>query len=88
MGLVADILFTFQDVTHLNKQRTILVGVVNFNGTEIDGVGIIVNFNNGSVKYHKRGDRYDYRLEIDNRMKKKWDELLAQLKMSIDARKY
>lgn len=88
MGLVADILFKFEDVTHLNKQRTILTGEVVFNGNQIDGNGIIINFNNSSVKYHKKGDKYDYRLEIDNRMKAKWEELLSQLKMSIDARKY
>jgi hypothetical protein len=38
------------------------------------------------VKYHERGSRYNYRLEIDNRYKPLWDEFLDELNRAINAR--
>lgn len=87
MGLIADVLFTFDRVKKLDKEKSILVGTVIFNDTQINGDGIVVNFAKEKVLYHERGNRYAYVLEIDNRSKSLWDKLLSQLKMAIDARK-
>lgn len=86
MGLVADILLKFETVTHLNPERTILVGTIYYNGTQIEGDGIVVNFKNGTVKYKARGNKYQYSLEIDRRTKPQWDALIEQLQMALNAR--
>ena len=87
LGLVADILFTFDEVTKLDLKKTILIGTVTFNQTQINGDGIIVNFKNGTIKYHERGSRYAYNLEIDNRTSQLWDDLMTQLQMALNNRK-
>ena len=87
MGLVASVLFTFDEVTKLDINKTILVGTVTFNQTQISGDGIIVNFANGTIKYHERGSRYAYNLEVDNRTAPLWNKLMAQLQMALDNRK-
>ncbi|MCQ2199279.1 MAG: hypothetical protein MJZ19_06110 [Paludibacteraceae bacterium] len=87
MGLITHILFTFDKVTKLDKNKTILIGTVIFNDTQISGDGIIVNFEKGEVRYHERGNRYSYSLETDNRTAPLWNGLLEQLKMALDNRK-
>lgn len=85
IGLVAHILFTFEKLTHLSSDKTILVGTVTYNNQSINGDGIVINFNKGTVKYKERGNRYQYSLEIDNRTKLKWDALLEQIQMALTA---
>lgn len=86
MGLPAHVLFTFSKITKLEPNKTILVGDVVFNKTRINGDGIVIDFTKGIVKYHERGSRYNYRLEIDNRYKPLWDEFLDELNRAINAR--
>ena len=85
IGIVANILFTFEKLTHLSSDKTILVGSISYNNQTINGNGIVINFNKGTVKYKDRGSRYQYSLEIDNRFKSKWDALLEQLQMALNA---
>ncbi len=86
-GMVADIIFTMSDITHLNPDRAILVGTVIFNGTQINGDGIYVNLKNDKVYYHERGNRNRYLLEIDNmRTKELWDKFMSQLHLAISKR--
>ncbi len=86
IGIVANILFTFEKLTHLSSDKTILIGSVSYNNQTINGDGIVINFNKGTVKYKARGNRYQYSLEIDNRTKPTWDALLEQLQMALNAR--
>ena len=58
MGLPAHVIFTFERITKLEPNKTVLV-----------------DFTKGRVKYHERGNRYAYTLEIDNRYKPLWDKL-------------
>ena len=86
LGLISDVLFTLERVTKLELNKTILIGTVTFNQTQIVGDGIIIDFKKNRVQYHERGNRYAYNLEIDNRCKPLWDSLLNQLKMALNAR--
>ena len=86
MGLPAHVLFTFE--TKLEPNKTVLVGSVTFNRNQINGDGIIIDFVKGKVKYHERGNRYAYSLEIDNRYKQMWDAFTNELKAALDARQY
>lgn len=86
IGIVANILFTFDRLTKLSSNKTILTGTISYNNQSISGDGIIINFDKGVVKYHERGSRYQYSLEIDRRTKPQWDALLEQLKMALNAR--
>ena len=88
MGLPAHVLFTFERVTKLEPNKTVLVGSVTFNRNQINGDGIIIDFVKGKVKYHERGNRYAYSLEIDNRYKQMWDAFTNELKAALDARQY
>lgn len=88
MGLPAHVLFTFERVTKLEPNKTVLVGSVTFNRNQINGDGIIIDFVKGRVKYHERGNRYAYNLEIDNRYKQMWDAFTNELKAALDARHY
>ena len=74
-GLPAHVIFTFERITKLEPNKTVLVGSVTFNRNQINGDGIIIDFTKGRVKYHERGNRYAYTLEIDNRYKPLWDKL-------------
>ena len=84
LRLTAHLLFTFNRVTKLDTKKTILIGDVVFNNQQISGDGIIIDFTKGTVKYHERGSRYAYNLEIDNRFKPLWEGLCEQLKTAID----
>lgn len=88
MGLPAHVLFTFERVTKLEPNKTVLVGSVTFNRNQINGDSIIIDFTKGSVKYHERGNRYSYTLEIDNRYKPLWDKFINELQTTLDARQY
>ena len=88
MGLPAHVLFTFERVTKLELNKTVLVGSVTFNRNQINGDGIVIDFVKGRVKYHERGNRYAYNLEIDNRYKQMWDAFTNELKAALDARQY
>lgn len=88
MGIPAHVLFTFEKVTKLEPNKTVLVGSVIFNRNQINGDGVIIDFMKGSVKYHERGNRYAYNLEIDNRYKQMWYSFTNELKTSLDARQY
>ena len=88
MGLPAHVLFTFERVTKLEPNKTVLVGSVTFNRNQINGDGIIIDLVKGRVKYHERGNRYAYNLEIDNRYKQMWDAFTNELKAALDARHY
>ena len=85
LNLVAHVLFTLDKVTKLDWKKTILVGTVTYNQTQISGDGIIIDFTKNRVQYHERGSRYAYNLEIDNRVKPLWDKLLEQLRMALTA---
>ena len=87
LGLVANVLFTFEKVTKLDLNKTILVGTVTFNLTQISGDGIIIDFVKNRVLYHEKGNKYAYKLEIDNRTAQLWNGLLVQLKKSLENRK-
>jgi hypothetical protein len=63
----------------------ILSGEVVFDGTQLSG-DITVDFNRNQVFYKEKGSRYQYSLIIDNRTKPQWDELLKQLRMSLNNR--
>lgn len=80
MGIVSNILFTFEKITKLSQDKTILFGTVSYNQQSIIGDKIIINFDKGTVKYKENGSRYQYSLEIDNRMKPQWDAFLERLK--------
>ena len=84
LKIVAHLLFTFEKVTKLDIQKTILVGNVVFNNQQISGDGITIDFTSNKVKYHERGSRYAYNLEIDNRFKPLWDDLLGQIRMALE----
>ncbi len=86
MGLIADILFTFEKVTKLDEKKTILVGTVTFNETQISGDGIIIDFTKNRILYHEHGNRYAYKLEVDNRTAPQWNKLTEQLKMALEHR--
>lgn len=86
MGLPSHVLFTFNKITKLEPNKTILIGDVIFNKTKISGDGIILDFVKETVKYHERGSRYTYNLEIDNRYKPLWDNFTNELKQAINAR--
>lgn len=86
LGIIADVIFTMTDMTHLNSDRAILVGTVVFNDTQINGDGIIVDLKNDKVYYHERGNRYKYVLEIDNRTKDLWDKFMSLLHLAISTR--
>ena len=88
MGLPAHVLFTFERITKLEPNKTVLVGSVTFNRNQINGDGIIIDLVKGRVKYHERGNRYAYNLEIDNRYKQMWDAFTNELKAALDARQY
>ena len=88
MGLPAHVLFTFERVTKLEPNKTVLVGSVTFNRNQINGDGIIIDFTKGRVKYHEKGNRYAYTLEIDNRYKPLWDKFTNELQAALDARQY
>ena len=88
MGLPAHILFTFEKITKFELNKTVLVGSVTFNRNQINGDGIIIDFIKGRVKYHERGNRYAYTLEIDNRYKPLWDKFINKLRAALDARQY
>ena len=79
IGIVLNILFTFEKVTQLSPDKTILIGTVTYDNQSICGDRIVINFNKGTVKYKAIGNRYEYSLEIDNRSKPKWDALIEQL---------
>ena len=79
-------IFTFNKITKLEPNKTILIGDVIFNKTKISGDGIILDFVKETVKYHERGSRYTYNLEIDNRYKPLWDNFTNELKQAINAR--
>lgn len=87
IGIVANILFTFERLSKLSSDKTILTGTVSYNNQSISGDGIVINFDKGVVKYHERGSRYQYSLEIDRRTKPQWDALLEQLQMALNARR-
>ncbi|MBD5239034.1 MAG: hypothetical protein HDS64_04585 [Bacteroidales bacterium] len=87
IGLVAIILFTFERLTKLSSDKTILTGTITYNNQFISGDRIIINLDKGTVKYHERGSRYNYSLEIDRRTKPQWDALLKQLQKALNARK-
>lgn len=87
LGIPADIILQFEKVTKLSYEKTILIGTITYNTTQIEGDGITIDFNHNKVQYHEKGNRYAYNLEIDNRSKPLWDKLLSQLKMALDARK-
>lgn len=87
LGIPAHVLLTLDKVTKLDHRKTILVGTVIFNDTKIEGDGITIDFTTDKVKYHERGSRYAYTLEIDYRSKNLWEKLLDQLKMALDSRK-
>lgn len=87
MGLVAHLLFTLEKVTKLDAKKTILIGNVVFNNTQINGDGIIIDFTKNRVQYHERGSRYAYELRIDNRVAPLWNKLLEQLQMALNSRK-
>lgn len=86
MGLPAHVLFTFDRITKLEPNKTILVGSVTFNKNQINGDGIIIDFSKGTVKYHERGNKYAYNLKIDNRFKPLWDRFTNELKIALDSR--
>lgn len=87
LGIPAHILLTLDKVTKLDPRKTILVGTVVYNNTKIEGDGITIDFTTDKVKYHERGSRYAYTLEIDYRSRELWQKLLEQLKMALDNRK-
>lgn len=84
LNLVANILFKFEKITKIDKTRTILIGDVVYNGNQISGDGIIINFEKNKVMYKERGSRYSYTLEVDIRSKQLWEELLDQIKMTFE----
>lgn len=87
LGLVAHVLFTFDKVTKLDVKKTILVGTVTYNATQISGDGITIDLSNNKVYYHERGSRYKYNLVADNRTAPIWNKLLEQLRMTLDKSK-
>ena len=86
LGLVVHVLFTFEKVTKLDLNKTVLVGTVTFDQTQISGDGIIIDFVKNRVLYHEKGNRYAYKLEIDNRTSQLWNRLLSRLKHALENR--
>lgn len=81
LNLIAHLLFTFEKATKLDVKKTILVGNVVFNNQQISGDRIVIDFTTDKVKYRSR---YAYNLEIDNRFKPLWDNMLGQIRMALD----
>lgn len=86
MGLPAHILFTFDKITKFEPNKTVLVGTITFNKNQINGDGIIIDFIKNTIKYHERGSRYAYNLEIDNRYKPMWNEFISELLNALNSR--
>ena len=80
LGLVKHVLFTFEKVQKMELDKTVLVGTVTFNRTQISGSRITVDFLGNKVTYRERGTRHLYTLEVDNRSKSLWESLLSQIK--------
>lgn len=77
--------FKISNIKKLMNGIAILSGDVVFDGNQMIG-DISVDFNKQVVQYRERGTRYKYNLEIDNRTKANWDNLLSELKASLDNR--
>lgn len=86
MGLVANVLFKLENVKKSDYNKTILVGEVTFNENKINSDDIIVDFAKSRIQYHDKRSRYSYNLEIDNRFKQLWNELLKELNTAIQSR--
>ena len=85
MGAYVFLTFKLDDIKKLMNGIGILSGEVVFDGLQLPG-DITVDFNRNQVLYKDKASRYQYPLIIDNRTKANWDELLDQLKMSLDNR--
>lgn len=88
MGLVAHLLFTLEKVTKLDVNKTILVGTIVLNNKQINGDGIIIDFAKNRVRYHERGSRHSYKLEIDQRVAPMWNSLMDQLKIALNRKSW
>jgi hypothetical protein len=85
MGVYVFLTFKLEDIKKLMNGIGILSGEVVFDGTQLSG-DVTVDFNRNQVFYKEKGSRYQYSLIIDNRTKPQWDELLKQLRMSLNNR--
>lgn len=85
MGAYVFLTFKLEDIKKLMNGIGILSGEVVFDGTQLSG-DISIDFNRNQVFYKEKGSRYQYSLIIDNRTKPQWDELLKQLRMSLNNR--
>ena len=83
MGLPAHILFSFERITKLESNKTVLVGTVTCNKNQNNGEVIIINFKKNRVLYHARGNRHIYNLEIDNRYKPLWNKFKQELLLEL-----
>jgi len=77
--------FNVSNIKKLMRGVAILSGKVVYDGDEMKG-DIMIDFKKDKVTYTEKGTRYKYPLIPDNRTIAKWNELLAQLKMSLDNR--
>jgi len=77
--------FNVSNIKKLMRGVAILSGKVVYDGDEMKG-DIMIDFKKDKVTYTEKGTRYKYPLIPDNRTVAKWNELLAQLKMSLDNR--
>jgi len=85
LGRTARLIFQPKDIKKLKDGVAILSGSVIYDNNLMNG-NIMVDFNRQSVFYTEPQTRYKYTLEPDNRTVKKWNDLLKQLKMSLDNR--
>lgn len=83
MGLVTHLLFTLENVTKLDVNKTVLVGTIVLNNKQINGGGIIIDFAKNRVQYYDRGGRHSYKLEIDQRVAPMWNSLIDRLNIAL-----
>ena len=79
MGIPEQILFSFNKIVKWDSSKVILKGCVTIHSTQISDDRIVIDYNKDIVKYRESGNRTTYQLEIDNRFKPLWIELLSSL---------
>jgi len=85
LGRTTRLIFQPKDIRKLKDGVAILSGSVIYDNNSMNG-NIMVDFNRQRVFYTEPQTRYKYTLEPDNRTVNKWNDLLKQLKMSLDNR--
>ena len=80
LGIPVHVLFTFEKVSSLLPDQAILTGTVTYYTDQISNDTIIVDLLSDNVKYREKGSRKFQILELDNRFKLLWSNIVNCLK--------